>query len=483
MPLPKAPSKSFSLILVGVFALTVAVEAQTPDERATFPPELMANLEKLRDAALASDYAWREVAHLTENIGPRPSGSPQAQQAVDYVADEMRKLGLDVKLERIMVPHWVRGEEKAELTAYPDQVTGTTQKIVLTALGNSAATPPEGLAAEVVVVNNFDELARLGRDKVAGRIILFNEIFDKRMAAAGRGGAAYEEAVVYRGRGAAAAAKLGAVAALVRSVGGADYRLPHTGYSAPAGIPTAAISVEDAELLWDLTRQGRVVMHLVLTPKILPDEVSYNVIADLRGREHPEQVVIASGHLDSWDLGTGAIDDAAGVAVAMEAASLSKQLGLRPRRTLRVIAWMNEETGGRGSQGYMADYKDALPDHVGAIESDLGAGHPLGFVGAFSPGARSALEPVRRVLAAIGANLMENTGAAAADIDPMAGSGVPIFGLMQDERTYFNYHHSAADTLDKVDRQELAENASAMAVLAYAIADMPQPLARLAPSK
>lgn len=348
----------------------------------------------------------------------------------------------------------------------------------LTALGNSVATPADGLSAEVVVVNNFDELAALGREKIAGRIVVFNEKFDKRMAAAGHGGAAYGEAVIYRGRGARAAKELGAVAALVRSVGGGDYRLPHTGFSAAAGIPTAAVTAEDAELLAHLTQQGRVVMHLVLTPQTLPEAVGYNVIGDLKGSEHPEQVVIASGHLDSWDLGTGAIDDAAGIAVAMETAQLCKKLGLTPRRTLRIIAWMDEENGGAGNKGYMADYKAAMPDHVAAIESDLGAGHPLGFVGVFNPSVEAALRPVTRVLAPIGATLMESTAEAAADVDPMAGAGVPVFGVMQDERTYFNYHHTAADTLDKIDPRELAENAAAMAVLAYAIADMPQPLPR-----
>jgi len=474
----------FALGVAGAMTLPVALYPQAPAEEAPkLSPELTATLEKLRDAALSSDYAWRQVAHLTENIGPRRSGSPQAEAAVSYVADELRRLGLDVKLEKVVVPHQVRGEERAELTAYPGQAAGTTQKIVLTALGNSAATPAEGLTADVVVVDNFDELNALGREKVSERIVLFNEKFDKRMAAVGRGGAAYEEAVIYRSRGPRAAKALGAIAALVRSVGGADYRLPHTGFSAAAEIPAAAVTAEDAELIAHLAQQGRVAMHLVLTPKTLPDASSHNVIADLKGREHPEQVVIVSGHLDSWDLGTGAIDDAAGVAVAMETAQLCKKLGLTPRRTLRVIAWMDEENGGAGSKAYMGDYKDAMANHTGAIESDLGAGHPLGFVGIFNPSAEALLRSVTRVLAPIGANLVENTGEAAADVDPMGSAGVPAFGLMQDERTYFNYHHTVADTLDKIDPRELAENAAAMAVLGYAMADMPQTLPRSAGSK
>ena len=430
-----------------------------------------------------SDYAWRQVAHLSENIGPRLAGSLQAEAAVNYVADELRRVGLEVKLEEVTVPHWVRGEERAELTAYPGQVAGAVQKIVLTALGNSAATPADGLTADVVVVNDFDELTALGRDKVAGRIVLFNAKFDKRMATAGRAGVAYRQAVAYRGRGPRSAATLGAVATLVRSVGSADYRLPHTGASASAGIPAAAVTAEDADLLAHLTQQGRVAMHLVLTPRTLPPVVSHNVIADLKGREHPEQIVIVSGHLDSWDLGTGAIDDAAGVAVAMAAAALCKQLGLTPRRPLRVIAWMNEENGGSGNKSYMAEYEGSLTNHVAAIESDLGAGHPLGFAGMFSPSAKTSLQQIAKVLSPIGATLVEATGHAPADVNPMGRRGVPAFGLMQDERTYFNYHHTAADTLDKINPHELAENAAVMAVLGFALADMSVALPRVTDSE
>jgi carboxypeptidase Q len=288
----------------------------------------------------------------------------------------------------------------------------------------------------------------------------------------------YGETVVYRGRGPRAAAALGAAAALIRSVGSAEYRLPHTGAGAAAGIPSAAVTAEDADLIAHLAQQGHVVMHLVLTPQTLPNVVSHNVIADLKGREHPEQIVIVSGHLDSWDLGTGAIDDAAGVAVAMQAVQLCKQLGLTPRRTIRVVAWMNEENGGSGSRTYLAEYESSLSNHVGAIESDLGAGHPLGFIGIFNLTAKASLQQIARVLSPIGTTLVEDAGHAAADINPMARYGVPVFALMQDERTYFNYHHTAADTLDKIAPHELAENAAAMAVLGFALADMPQSLPR-----
>jgi carboxypeptidase Q len=352
-------------------------------------------------------------------------------------------------------------------------VPGTPQKIVLTALGGSSATPADGLAADVVAVDNFEELQALGADKVAGKIVLFNALFDKQKAAAGLAFPAYGEAVRYRVSGPNAAADLGAVAALVRSVGSADYRLPHTGMSIVAGIPAAAVTAEDADLIAHLAAEGKVRMHLTLTPQKLPDETSYNVIADLKGSDHPEQIVVVSGHLDSWDLGTGAIDDGAGVVVAMESAEILQRLHLRPARTLRVIAWMDEETGGSGSKAYTAEYSADFPHYVAAIESDSGAAHPLGFEVKATPAAIDALRPVQNVLQSIGATVLEPTSyPPGADIEAMSNAGVPGFGLMQDGRTYFNYHHSAADTLDKVVPAELRENAAAMAVMAYALTNM-----------
>jgi carboxypeptidase Q len=451
-----------------------AKEAET-----AFPLELKDQLVALRDAALADDYAYHQVAHLSENIGPRPSGSLQAQQAAEYVADELRKLGLEVRLEEVKVPHWVRGAETAELVEFPGQSPKTSQKIVVTALGGSTATAADGLTAELVVVRNFGELTALGRDKVAGKIVLFNFPFDAKKASAGFALDAYGEAVVYRGAGAKAAAELGAVGSLIRSVGGAEYRLPHTGWSAPAGIPAGAIAAEDADLVADLAAQGRVRMHLILTPQSFPDTAGYNVVADLRGSEHPEQVVVVSGHLDSWDLGTGAIDDGAGVAVAMETAQLLQQLHLHPKRTLRVIAWMDEETGGRGRDAYTSAHSAEFQNHVAAIESDLGAAHPLGFQVKMSTPAAEFLRPVQNILESFGANLIKPVPfSPGSDIAGMSQAGVPTLGVMQDGRTYFNYHHTAADTLDKIVPKELRENAAAMAVMGYALASTAQPLPR-----
>jgi Zn-dependent M28 family amino/carboxypeptidase len=246
-------------------------------------------------------------------------------------------------------------------------------------------------------------------------------------------------------------------------------------------IPAAAVTAEDADMLAYLAKQGNVRMHLVLTPQKLPDVESYNVVADLKGSDLADQVVIVSGHLDSWDLGTGAIDDGAGVVVAMQTAQLIKQLGLHPRRTIRVIAWMNEEFGGSGGRAYAADHKAEIAKHFAAIESDLGAGHPVGFRMSAPPANLPLLQPAAQILQTSGAGMTQTADDTEADIAHLLSLGVPCFGPIQDERFYFNYHHTAADTLDKVVPRELQENAAVMAVLAYALANLPKDLERPAP--
>lgn len=433
---------------------------------------------------MKSDYAYRQVAHLSNNIGARLSGSAQAAKAVEYVAAELKAIGCEVQVEKCMVPHWVRGDETGALIQFSGMAEGTTQKIVLCALGPSVATPPEELTAELVAVKNFDELKSMPREKVAGKIVLFNYPFDKQMAAQGRAGDAYSQAVEYRGKGAIAAAKQGAVACLIRSVGGAEYRLPHTGWvnyeDGTPKIPAAAVTAEDADLIVDLVRQGPVKMKLVLTPQTLPDVESANVIGDIKGSEHPEQVVIVSGHLDSWDLGTGAIDDGAGVAVSMEAANLVQKLKLKPKRTIRVIAWMNEENGSAGSKQYAKNHEKDWPNHFAAMEIDGGAGHPVGINIRADAIVKKMFAPVAAVLQTSGAGGLSLVEHAGADIAPMEKAGVPTFGPIQDGRFYFNYHHTAADTLDKIVPKELAENAAVVAVTAYALANMEVPLPRTA---
>ncbi|MEO8074063.1 MAG: M20/M25/M40 family metallo-hydrolase [Acidobacteriota bacterium] len=471
-------------ILIGLFIfLTAAISAQQPAPTPNlYSEKTLDQLEKIQKAALNSDYAYRQTAYLSMNIGARLSGSAQAQRAVEYVADEMKKLGLNVRLQKVIVPHWVRGEEKSELVEWEGMAKGTMQKVVSTALGGSVATAPEGLTAEIVVVNNFDELTALGAGKVKGKIVLFNNKFDQRMAEQGFGGNAYGQAVQYRGGGAIAAAKLGAVGVLVRSAGGSQNRLAHTGVMRYADgvtkVPAAAVSFEDAEMIAYLAKMGVVKMKLLLTPQTLPDATSYNVIADLKGSEKPDEVVIVSGHLDSWDLGQGAIDDASGVAVSMQVLQVLKQLKLQPKRTIRFIAWMNEENGAMGAITYAQEEAANLEKHFAAIESDLGADHPLGF---YFSGKREAVPyfaPISKVLSTQGAGLVDIKEEVGTDVDPLTTKGVPSFSPWYDTRNYFKYHHTAADTFDKIKPNELAELGSVMAVLAYGLANLEQPLPR-----
>jgi carboxypeptidase Q len=458
------------------------IQAMLAGGKSAWTPEQLAVMERLRDASMKDTYALDELRHLSYNIGPRLSGSPQAAKAVEYVAGEMRALGAEVTLEKAKVPHWVRGEEKAELVSWPGQAEGTKQKVVLTALGGSVATPPEGITAEVVVVDDWNQLHALPPDAVKGKILVFNHKFDKELAATGNGLGAYGNGVVYRGAGPIAGGALGAAAVLVRSVGGADYRIPHTGQTAyapgVAKVPAAAVTAEDADMLKALASEGPVTMHLTLTPETLPDVDSFNVIADWKGTEHPEDVVVVSGHLDSWDLGTGSIDDGAGLVVSMQVIQVLKQLGIHPKRTVRFIGWMSEEEGSQGASAYMAEHRDESAHCIGAIETDLGADHASGIYYAGKSALGGWLRPLAAVLEPIGAETLESSPETGEDIAGLTARGVPSFAPIQDSRFYFNYHHTPADTFDKVDPKHLDENAAVITVLAYALADSAEPAPR-----
>ncbi len=472
------------LLLIVLTTIPLYSQVATPT---TTPPlysaETIEDMRRIQAAALRSEYAYRQTAYLSNNIGPRLSGSPQAVRAVQYVAEEMRKLGLDVRLQKLSVPHWVRGKEKAELVEFPGMAPGTTQKIIITAIGGSIATPTDGMVGEVVVVSSFDELNSLGRGRIEGKIVLFNNKFDTAMAASGFGGNAYGQAVAYRGGGAIAAGRLGAVAVLVRSAGGSQNRLVHTGamrYDPNVKqIPAAAVSFEDAETIAYLEKMGKVRVRLLLTPQVLPNATSYNVIADLKGSERPDEVVIVSGHLDSWDLGTGALDDACGVAMSMQVPFLLKELKLIPKRTIRMIAYMNEENGLVGGATYGREETANISKHFAAIESDLGASHPIGILFTGKPEAVQFFAPIANVLRGQGAGIVQlQPGGVGADIGPLTQAGVPSFAPYFDTRTYFNYHHTAADTFDKINPKDLAEGGSVMAVLAFGLANLEQPIPR-----
>ena len=432
------------------------------------------NIAAIRKMALESNYSYDQARFLSNNIGPRLSGSPQAAAAVSYVAQQMRDLGLDVRLEPVTVCHWVRGREEAELVRYPGQVHGTGQKILVTALGNSGATPEQGTTAPIVIVNDFEQLERLPADQIKGKIILFNHTFDDFTARAGLWEQAYGSAVQFRSDGPARAAKKGAVAVLVRSPGSGMFRLAHTGMTryeeGTQQIPAGAVPAEDAELISELARQGPVEIHLVLTPRDLPREQSHNVVADLKGSERPEQVVIVSAHLDSWDLGTGALDDAAGVGIAMDVLRMVKKLCPHPKRTLRFVAWIDEENATAGGLTYAADHAAELRDHIAAIEIDYGDGRPLALNVA---GQDERVEPILAVMNVIAGpigGVLRVNDSPATDLRAINEKGVPAIAPLQDARHYFDYHHTLADTFDKIRIDELRRVVALIAPLAYGLA-------------
>jgi len=430
--------------------------------------------DAIREMACNSTYGYEQVRFLSNYIGPRLSGSPQAAAAVTHVAGQLRALGLEVRLEPVTVRHWVRRREEAELVRYSGQVDGTIQKIIVTALGNTVATPDPGITAPVLVIDSFEQLDELPADQVKGKIILFNYRFDDFAAVAGRWEEAYAAAVQYRSNGPARAAKKGAVAALVRSVGSGRFRLAHTGltrYEEGAGeIPAAAVPAEDADLISGLAKEGPVEIHLTLTPHDLPPAQSYNVIADLKGDEAPGQVVVVSGHLDSWDLGTGALDDATGVGIAMDVVRIIQKVCPHPKRTIRFVAWMNEENGGAGGRAYEQDHASELDNHVAAIEIDYGDGRPLG-LNVAGPDQRVAKlwEVLHNISDPVG-GIVRVSDSPGADLKAINQKGVPAISPLQDARHYFDYHHTAADTFDKVRLEEMRRVIDVIAPLVYALA-------------
>lgn len=470
-----------SLPVLNVLAACLATSLISGAAIAASPGNDPAALAKIRDTAMQSDYAWERLADMTDLIGPRLSGSPGAAAAVDQVAEAMRKLGAKVTLQPVKVPHFVRGLETGELVEYSGRPQGITQRVVLTALGGSGATPEAGLTAPVMVVKSFDELkARAAEAK--GKIVLFDVAFDQHQADRGLASQAYRDASAYRRLGPPMAAELGAAAALVRSVGGANFRLPHTGSTAlqdKARIPAAAVTAEDAMLMDRLAKRGPLAMKLVLTPKTLPDANSYNVIADLPGTDKADEIVIVSGHLDSWDLGTGAHDDAAGVASAMAVLDTLKKLDYRPRRTIRMIAWMNEENGMRGARGYLDAEQANAEKHFGAIESDNGAGRPFGMRTSVPATSMKLFAPLQAALKPIGAGALRREDAlSTGDLSGLERAGVPSFAPLIDTSSYFHYHHTPADTLDKVDPDLLRRHTAVMAATTWFLANMEQPIGR-----
>jgi carboxypeptidase Q len=416
----------------------------------------------LIDEATRSQFAWNRLATLTDTVGHRLSGSPQLDRAIAWAVTEMKRDGLEnVHTEKVMVPKWVRGAESAEVVA------PSRHSIAMLGLGGSVGTPKDGIEAPVVIVHGFEEL-EAHASELNGRIVLLNVAFTN-----------YPETSRYRRAGASRAARHGAVAVLVRSIGPDGFRLPHTGaldYAAGvARIPAAAVSSEDADLIERMTaRREKVVVRLKMDARTESDVESANVIGELRGRELPEEIVVVSGHLDSWDVGAGATDDGGGCVVAMDALRVMKTLGLRPRRTVRVVLWTNEENGGRGGVAYRDLHRAELGRHVAMIESDNGVFRPLGFGVAGGDTARRTVAAIASLLAPIGASEVVS-GGDGADIAPSVREAhILALSLEVDGTRYFTIHHTHADTIDKIDPVEMSKCAAAMAVMAYVLADAPR---------
>jgi Zn-dependent M28 family amino/carboxypeptidase len=448
-------------VLALVSALLLAAPPAQP------PPDVPA---RLLGAAMVEGRALTRLEELTDTVGARLVGSPGAEAAVAWALRTFAADGIRAWAEPVVVPVWVRGEERGEVIATPP---ARHQPLHLTALGNSPGTPPGGVTAELVEVRTLEELSALG-EQVRGKVVLFQHSMGD--------GQGYGEVVRLRSRGPAAAARQGAVAALVRSLATASLRDPHTGqtsFGAGPAIPAAAVSVEDALLLHRLARRGPVTVRLVLGcgPGSPATGWSANVVAEVRGRERPEEVVIISGHLDSWDLGTGAVDDGAGVAMAMEALRLIARQPVAPRRTVRAVLFMNEENGTQGGVAYARRHAAELARHVAAVETDAGAGRPLGVSLGAGPGGLERLQGWLSPLAAMGAADVRQ-GDGGVDIGPLHYERVPVLELWQETSRYFQWHHSAADTFDKVAPADLLLSTGAYAVLAWQLAEQPETLPR-----
>ncbi|HTE46156.1 MAG TPA: M20/M25/M40 family metallo-hydrolase [Gemmatimonadaceae bacterium] len=437
------------------------VAAQTPISAAQ-----RADANRLIDAALADTTAYSRLAALTDRFGHRLSGSDALESAITWILGEMKRDGfVGARGEPVMVPHWVRGEESAAL------VSPRAVPLHMLGLGMSVGTPAAGITAPVIVVNSFDELTRRASE-AKGRIVLFDYPFPLDVEPM----VGYRRAVVYRGTAPVAAAKVGAVAALIRSVASSSIQSPHTGSTrydtTVTRIPVAALSVEDAEMLHRMqTRGEKVVVTLRMNAQTLPDAPSRNVVAELRGSTKPDEVVVLGGHIDSWDVGQGAMDDGGCSVAAWEAVRLMKVLGLKPKRTVRVVLWTNEENGGRGGQAYRDAHAAELTKHSAAMECDNGVFRPFGFRFQGSDAGLAFTKQIGALLERVGASRVVK-GDGEADVGPILQRGVPGLALDVDGTKYFWYHHSSGDMMTVIGRDDFAKCIATMAVMAYVLADL-----------
>jgi hypothetical protein len=462
----------FFLSLALGFGVPALLEPQTP---ALLAPEIRKTAEALRETALAGSQAARWVQGLTDHVGRRLTGSPGDAAAISWALATLREHGFTkVRADKVISHVWRRGIETGEVTApYP-------QKLSLTALGGSVATPAEGIEAEIVEIGSLEALQDQAA-AVRGKIVFFNKRMERKADGSG-----YSSAVDVRSHGAARAAKFGAVAVLIRSIGTDHNRTPHTGGTTYEEgipkIPAAALSIPDAELLERLVREKKAVrVRFTLSCHDDADAETANVVGDIAGREKPEEVVLLGAHLDSWDLATGAIDDAAGCGIVIEAARLIRELPRHPRRTVRVVLYANEENGLAGAKAYRQAHEAELARHAAALEADSGTDSPTAFTWNAGPSAEPLVREIAALLAPVGAGRALPGSSGGADIGPLRQEGVPVFSIQQDASGYFDYHHTANDTFDKVVPASLDRVVAAVAAFAYVAAEMPQPFERIPP--
>lgn len=475
--------QNLAMTCVALNSVLFAVYPETATSSGSLSDRYRDKARKIMDAALAGNDGFRKLEELCLTIGHRLSGSSQLEKAIDWAVAAMKKDGQEnARREKVMVPKWVRNHEWATM------LEPREEHLVMLGLGGSVPTPPGGITAPVVVVSGQEELEKLG-DAVKGKIVLFNNVMPPYNPETGSG---YGAAVQYRSKGAILAAKQGAVASLVRSVTAKSLRTPHTGAmryeDGVPKIPHAAITVEDAETIARLQAKNiPVVIKMVMEAQTLPESESANVVAELRGSTNPDEIVVIGGHIDSWDVGHGAHDDGGGCVMAMEAINVLRKLNMIPRRTIRVVLWTNEENGLAGGKAYAKDHEAELPKHVAAIEADSGVFRPTGYSAECQDKDREAraaeqLAEIVSLLTTIGP-MKASTGHSGADVSPMKPAGVMLMGHNVEGSTYFDYHHTPADTIDKIDPRLLSENIAAMAVTAFIIADMPERLGDPATTK
>ena len=459
------------LITLLLLFTTLAAQAQI------VPDDVRANAVALRDLAMRDTIAYELLESLAMEVGPRSAGSAGDAAAVAWAVQMMKGLGFqNVRTEEVRVPHWERGSISAHITApFP-------QRLVATSLGGSPATPEEGIHAEVVRVESLNELRALTSDDLGGKIAFVDHVVER-----AKDGGGYSAASRIRSCGHYAAADRGALAMIIRSAGSSVHRVPHTGSmlnnSIPADIPAAALANADADLLAYQLKTGKpVTVHLKSSPRYLPDEKSANVIGEIPGRgDLADEIVLLAAHLDSWDLGTGAIDDGAGVAIVTTAAKLILDRGDAPRRTIRVVLFANEEFGKDGAKQYYRNHAEVIDKHVIGLEADFGAGRVWEFASRVAEDALTIVDEIHSLLEPIGIERGNNKASGGADLSPMRKAGMPVFGFTQDGTYYFDYHHTLDDTLDKIDRDDLNQNVAAYVTSAFIAASIEQDFGRLVP--